>query len=197
MRGPKPAVVTLTDPERRGLDELVRRQRTPQQLALRAQIVLAAAAGENNAQIARRLSVAVDTVRAWRGRWLAFQAVPWPDLSVADRLSDAPRAGHPARLTSEQVSHIVALACAAPSASGRPLSQWSGRELAEAVMAQGIVGRISPRHVARLWKRGRSSPTASATGGPHPTTPRARPRWRIAAGCTDRPRPWRSRGSGC
>ena len=164
MRGPKPPAVILTDPERRGLEDLVRRHRTPQQVALRAQVVLAAAEGENNAQIARRLGVAVDTVRAWRGRWLAFQAVPLQDLSVADRLSDAPRSGHPARLTSEQVSRIVALACAAPSASGRPVSQWSGRELAEAVVAQGIVDRISPRHVARLLKRGTSSPTASATG---------------------------------
>ena len=164
MRGPKPPTITLTIPERRELDDLVRRHSTPQQLSRRAQVILAAADGDNNAQIGRQVGLDVATVRAWRGRWLAFQSVPLADLSVADRLSDAARAGRPAHLTSEQVSRIVALACAAPAATGRPVSQWSGRELAEAVMAQGIVPRISPRHAARLLKRGTSSPTVSATG---------------------------------
>jgi putative transposase len=133
-------------------------------MARRAQVILAAADGANNAQIARHVGLDVDTVRGWRSRWLAFQHVPLTDLSVEDRLQDAPRAGRPARLTTEQVSRIVALACAAPAASGRPVSQWSGRELAEAVIAQGIVERISPRHAARLLQRGTSSPTASGIG---------------------------------
>jgi len=164
MRGPKPPTVTLTDAERRGLDDLVRRHSTPQQLARRAQVILAAADGQNNAQIARQVGLDVDTVRAWRGRWLAFQSVPLDDLSVAERLSDAPRAGRPARLTAEQVCQIVALACAAPAEAGRPLSQWSGADLAEAVVARGIVDRISPRHAGRLLKKGISSPTASGIG---------------------------------
>lgn len=52
MRGPQPPVVTLTDPEHRDLDDLVRRHSAPQQLACRAQVILAAADGHNNAQIA-------------------------------------------------------------------------------------------------------------------------------------------------
>jgi hypothetical protein len=49
--------------------------------------------------------------------------------SVVDRLTDAPRPGVQPRLTAEQVCQIVALACEQPSGSGRPISQWSHREL--------------------------------------------------------------------
>lgn len=164
MRGPKPPVVTLTTPARRDLDDLVRRHSTPQQLSRRAQVILAAADGDNNAQIARQVGLDVDTVRAWRQRWLAFQSVPLADLSIADRLRDAARPGRPARLTAEQVCQIVALACTVPAETGRPLSQWSSRELAEEAVNRGIVARISSRHLARLLKRGTSSPTASVTG---------------------------------
>jgi putative transposase len=58
----------------------------------------------------------------------------------------------------------MALACEAPERSGRPISHWSGREIAEEIQRRGIVERISGRHAARLLKRGISSPTGSATG---------------------------------
>ena len=61
MRGPKPPAVSLTAEERQGLEVLVRRPSTAQQLVLRARIVLAAAAGRNNAQIARQVGVDVET----------------------------------------------------------------------------------------------------------------------------------------
>jgi hypothetical protein len=90
--------------------------------------------------------------------------VPLGELGVAERLADAPRSGTPARITPEQVARIIALACEAPSASGRPISQWSTTELAAEITRRGIVARISPRHAARLLKRGRCSRTGSATG---------------------------------
>lgn len=153
MRGPQPPLVTLTADERDALDTLVRRHTTAQQLAVRARIILAAAAGHNNAQIARCVGVDVDTVRLWRQRWLSFHTVSLADMSVAERLADAPRPGHPARITADQVCHIVALACAAPSGAGRPISQWTSREIAEEIRARGIVEQISPRHAARLLKK--------------------------------------------
>ena len=57
-------------------------------------------------------------------------------------------------LTPEQVCQIMSLACEAPSQSGRPISQWTSRELADEIIQQGIVERISPRHAARLLERG-------------------------------------------
>jgi len=164
MRGPKPPVIELTAAERHDLDQLGRRYTTPQQLALRARIVLAAAAGANNSQIARQEGVDVDTVRLWRTRWLALQAVAGDDLSVAERLTDAPRPGPPARITDEQVCRIVALACEAPERAGRPISQWTARELAEEIQQRGIVEQISARHAARLLKRGRCNRTGCDTG---------------------------------
>lgn len=59
---------------------------------------------------------------------------------------------------------IVALACEAPAGSGRPISQWTGREVADEAIQRGIVAAISPRHAARLLKKGTSGRTASATG---------------------------------
>ena len=164
MRGPKPPAVSLSAEARQGLDALVRAHTTGQQLALRARIILAAADGRNNCQIARDLDVDVETVRLWRGRWLGLQPIGLADLSVADRLTDAPRAGRAPRFTAEQTCRIVALACEAPSQSGRPISRWSQREIAAAVVKRGIVDAISPRHAARLLNRGISSPSASATG---------------------------------
>lgn len=164
MRGPKPPDVLLSAEERQGLAALVRAHATGQQVALRARIILAAAGGHNTCQIARQLGVDVETVRRWRGRWRGLQPIGLADLSVADRLADAPRAGRAPQLAAEQVCRIVALACEAPSQSGRPISQWTNREVADEVVRRGIVDTISPRHAARLLKRGRSSPTASATG---------------------------------
>jgi transposase-like protein len=66
MRGPKPSPITLSAAERQALERLVRRHSTPQQVALRAQLVLAAADGADNCQIARQFDVSLDMVRRWR-----------------------------------------------------------------------------------------------------------------------------------
>ena len=159
MPGPRPPAVELTDEARRELEGLARRHKTGQQVADRARIILRAADGLNNSEIARELALEPDTVRLWRRRWLDVAEVALEDLDVADRLSDAPRSGTPVRITPEQVARIVALACEAPSESGRPISQWSTTELATEIMRRGIVDTISPRHAARLLKRGISGRT--------------------------------------
>jgi transposase len=157
-------MIELNSDERQELGALLRRHNAPQQLALRARIVLAAAAGLNNGQIVRELGVSREMVRLWRARWLALAPVPLADLSVSERLEDIPRPGRPARISAEAVCQIVALACEAPATSGRPISQWSSREIADEVTRRGIVAPISPRHAARLLKRGISSRTGSAIG---------------------------------
>ena len=159
MRGPNPVPITLSDAERQELEALTRRHSTPQQLALRARIVLAAADGANNGQIVRLLDVSLDMARRWRERWLVLQPASLEDLPVADRLTDAPRPGKPVRISAEQVAQIVALACDPPVASERPISQWTSRELAAEIQKRGIVPTISGRHAARLLKRGTSNRT--------------------------------------
>ena len=164
MPGPQASEIALTDIEREELQQLVRRHSTGQQMALRARLILAAAANQSNSQIARDEGVHVDTVRLWRRRWLDLQPIPLDDLSVSERLEDAPRSGKPPTITSEQFCQIVALACEAPAQSDRPISQWSGREIADEIQKRGILKQISPRHASRLLKKGTFNPTASATG---------------------------------
>jgi putative transposase len=156
--------VILSEKEQEGLTQISRRHRSEQQVALRARIVLAAAQGQSNAAIARDLQINVDTVRLWRDRWVGLQGIDLQTLSIAERLHDAPRPGVPPRITAEQRCQLAALACETPAKAGRPISQWTGREIAEEVMAQGIIEQISPRHAARLLKKGGSNRTASAIG---------------------------------
>lgn len=155
-KGPKPAELQLSKEERKELEAMVRRHSTPQQLAKRGRMILGAAEGKRNAEIARELGVSVDTVRSWRGRWLNLQAIPLASLSMRERLEDIPRPGKPSKITAEQRCQIVALACEQPKE--RPISHWTGPEIAEEIMQRGIVERISPRHATRLLKKGISNP---------------------------------------
>jgi putative transposase len=150
MPGPKPPEVKLTDDERQGLEKLVRRHSTPQQIALRGRIVLAADDGQNSSQIARELGIMVKTVRQWRNRWLLLQPIALDDLSIQERLEDLPRSGAPPRI------------CEEPGESERPISHWTGREIAEEIMKREIVEKISARHARRLLKRCRSQTPSGA-----------------------------------
>lgn len=156
--------VVLSEKEQEALTQLTKRHRSEQQLVLRAHIILEAAQGQPNAQIARELHVNVDTVRLWRDRWVGLQGINLERLSVAERLQDAPRPGVKPTITVEQRCQMAALACEAPSKAGRPISQWTGREIAEELVARGIVEHISPRHAARLLKKGASNRTGSVIG---------------------------------
>src|SRR3984893_17283406 len=72
------------------LNHLAGSASTPQALALRSRIVLAAAAGQANQQIARALQVPEVTVGKWR-RWFASQGLD--GLQDAARFRRAPKHG--------------------------------------------------------------------------------------------------------
>lgn len=156
MPNPKPLPLVLTAAEREGLEKLVKRHTVGQQIAIRGRIILAAASGKNNSQITREMGVHLDSVRLWRQRWLDLQSLSLEDLSIEERLQDLPRPGAPARLTPDQICQITEMACVKPEEAGRPISQWTAREIADEVKKRGIVDQISARHAARLLKRGRS-----------------------------------------
>ncbi|MEM1281181.1 MAG: helix-turn-helix domain-containing protein, partial [Cyanobacteria bacterium P01_H01_bin.152] len=101
MPGPALPALIVSETERHELEQLVKRPSTPQQLALRAQIILRASDGESQGQIARELGIGEQTSRCWRRRWQAQQA---SELPVAKRLADAPRSGAPATFTLEQIT---------------------------------------------------------------------------------------------
>jgi putative transposase len=131
MPNPEAQPVVLSEQERQELEKLVRGHQTGQQIALRARIVLAAAEGKPNVEMARKEQVTEDTVRLWRNRWVKLQDISLDDLSLAERLVDAPRPGAPAKMTADQRCRIEALACEKPEGSERPITHWTGREIAD------------------------------------------------------------------
>ena len=73
MRLGRPTVaVILTEAERMQLESLARRSRTAAQVARRARVVLACAAGHDNKTVARRLRLSPATVGKWRARLCAI-----------------------------------------------------------------------------------------------------------------------------
>jgi putative transposase len=162
MPGPRPPEIVLADDERRELERLVCAHKTGQALVRRARVVLLAAMEYSNVEIARLVPMDEEAVGLWRRRWVAWRGTPLAEVSVADRLADAPRPGAVSRLSPEQVCQIIALACEQPSGSDRPISHWSHRELADEIVRRGITDRISPRHASRLLKSGRPAAASSA-----------------------------------
>lgn len=154
MPGPKAVAVILTPEEKADLQRLIRRHNVAQQVAKRAQIVLAASEGKSNRQTVREMKVSIDMVRQWRQRWVDLQPIALADLEIEERLQDLLRPGAPARITPDQVCQIQQMVCEKPEESGRPITHWTNREIADEVMKRGIVEQISPRHAARFLKKG-------------------------------------------
>jgi putative transposase len=156
--------VILSEKEQEELEQIIKRHKSEQQQVLRARIIVAAAQGHSNVQIARELAINVDTARLWRDRWVELQGIDLETLSIAERLQDAPRPGAPVRITNEQRCQMAAVACETPMQSGRPISQWTGREIADELKARGIVEQLSPRHASYLLKKGGCNRTVSGIG---------------------------------
>ena len=148
---PRAVPVTLTAAERTTLKERARGAKTAHRDRLRAQIVLAAARGQDNARIAADLRITVDTVRKWRGRFAG--------LGLAG-LADLPRCGRPRRISELTRAAVVALACQLPAATGVPLSRWTGPELLaeltqatpDAKLSASSVLRILAEHPVKPWQ---------------------------------------------
>lgn len=163
--GPAPLPIAVSPAQQAVLTALLRRSSCPQALALRARIILGAAAGQRNEPLARQLGCTPNTARKWRSRWAAAAPHlaaagddrPALERAVAAALADAPRPGVPATFTAEQIVQIINLACHAPAQFQRPVDAWTPRELAAEAVNQGIVATISPRSVERFLGRGRSA----------------------------------------
>src|SRR4028118_57407 len=101
MPAPHAMPITVSEADRLTLQSWARRPKTAQALALRARIVLAAAAGqETNLEIAERLQTNRHTVAKWRGRYarrgltgLTDEPRPGAPRTITDARVDAARAG--------------------------------------------------------------------------------------------------------
>src|SRR3954451_18646788 len=93
-----PATLDLSETEQAELEGWARRRKMAQALALRARIVLRAAAGPSNTAIAAELGVAKHTVGKWRERFAVHRL---------EGLRDEPRPGAPRRIGDERVAALV------------------------------------------------------------------------------------------
>ena len=131
MPSPVPTPIELTDDERLQLEAWERRRSSAQALALRSRIVLAAADGPNNTEIACRLGIAVSSVRKWRNRFAEHRL---------DGLVDEPRPGRPRTITDEQVDAVITKTL---ESKPRAATHWSTRSMAAEVgLTQTAVSRI-------------------------------------------------------
>src|SRR5215468_10997959 len=165
---PSPAVcpkVQLTARQRACLEQIARRQTSPQRLVRRAKILLALETGANQCHVTRHMRLHRGTVHTWRQRWLVLapkleqiEADGGPDTAlttiIVEALTDHPRAGTPATFTAAQMVQIGAVACEDPADSGRPVSPGRPREVAEEVRKRGMVETISTRSGGRFFTSG-------------------------------------------
>jgi len=160
----KAAKVTITERQQEHLQAIVRRTTAPQRLVQRARIILLAFESWKNEPIAEFLRCERHQVGIWRQRWRdAWQSLILVECeegiealgeTIEELLNDLPRAGWAGKFSAEQVTRIIAVACEPPEQSGRPVTHWTARELADEAVKRGIVESISPRQVGRFLKDG-------------------------------------------
>src|SRR6185437_3509514 len=188
MSGPLPATIELSNRQRAVLEQIRQRHTAPQRLVRRVLVLLALADNPCLQATARGLSLSRISVRLWRDRWLdAAEALAQAEQDsfsdqqllglIEEILDDAPRPGGPATFSPEQIVQIVAVACEPPEKSGRPISHWTHRELADEVKRRQIVKDIAPRRVGRFLQTGRHAPPSQPLlAQRRPTRPGGLPR---------------------
>ena len=123
--------IELSDPERLQLEAWTRRRSSAQALALRSRIVLAAAEGLKNTEIAERLGINRAMAAKWRSRFAEHRL---------DGLTDEPRRGRPRTITDEQVDAVITKTL---ETTPKDATHWSTRSMAEEVgLTQTAVSRI-------------------------------------------------------
>jgi putative transposase len=143
---PKQATAQLSEREREALTRLPRKDRSEQQVVLRARIISVATQSSANIQIAGDFHINVDTVRLVRDRRTKWQATEdLATVNLAQRLQNASRSGALPKFTPKQRTPVAALASDAPTKTGRPIRKWTGKEIANELKARGIVTDVSPR----------------------------------------------------
>src|SRR5215217_7624666 len=127
------STIELTGDERAQLEAWARRRSSAQALAQRSRIVLAAAEGLKNTEIAERLGTGRPMVTKWRNRFAEHRL---------DGLGDEPRPGRPRTISDEQVDAVITTTL---ESTPRGATHWSTRSMAREVgLTQTAVSRIWP-----------------------------------------------------
>jgi transposase len=121
----------LQPSDKEKLEMLARRPKTAQRVALRSRIILRAAQGESNQEIARSLGVSGATVGKWRERFR---------VKGMEGLCDEFRPGAPRQITDARVEEAVTRTLESTPAAA---THWSTRSLARQVgLSQSAIVRI-------------------------------------------------------
>jgi transposase len=143
---PIAVAIELSDAEREQLEAWSRRPKSAQALAQRSRVVLAAAEGLKNTEIAERLRVTRPMVTKWRSRFAEHRL---------DGLTDEPRPGQPRTITDAQVEEVVVKTL---ETTPKDATHWSTRSMAREVgLTQSAVHRIWKAfglqpHRQQTWK---------------------------------------------
>jgi transposase len=140
MGARSPFEIRLTAEERAELERRARAYTDLYCRVTRAKIVLLAADGRTNAEIAARLDTSPQVVHRWRKRFAERRL---------EGLDDKTRPGRPATFGASVAAETKQLACELPATTGVPLSRWSCLELARELIARGVVAAIS---AATVWR---------------------------------------------
>jgi transposase len=141
--------IELSDAERAELEAWTRRRTSAQALAQRARIVLAAAEGLKNTEIAERLGVSRNMATTWRSRFAEHRL---------DGLLDEPRPGRPRTITDDKVEEVIVKTL---ETTPKDATHWSTRAMAREVgLTQSAVLRIwhsfgLQPHRQETWKLSR------------------------------------------
>jgi transposase len=165
------AKVVISERQEKVLRKLSTATTVAQRLVQRATVILLAFAGVANQAIAAQVGLGRHQVGIWRRRWQdsfdalvrieCFDDPPALRKAIERLLSDEPRPGCPGTFTAEQLTQLMALACEPPEKSGRPITHWTGKELAEEAIARGIVPSISVAQVNRFLREAELQPHKS------------------------------------
>jgi putative transposase len=165
------AKVVISERQQAVLHSLSTARTVAQYLVGRATIILLAFQGLDNQTIAARVGLGRHQVGIWRRRWqnafpnlLRIECTDEPLAlrhAIEDVLSDEQRSGSPGKFTAEQLALLLALACEPPEKSGRPITHWTGAELAQEARQRGIIESISPSQVNRYLREAELQPHKS------------------------------------
>jgi transposase len=149
MPHPVAVAIELSDEERVQLEAWTRRRTSAQALAQRSRIVLLAAEGLKNTEIAERLGVSRATAAIWRTRFAEHRL---------DGLLDAPRPGRPRTIADDKVEEVIVRTL---ETTPKDATHWSTRSMAREVgLTQSAVLRIwrafgLQPHRQQTWKLSR------------------------------------------
>lgn len=158
----KAAKIMLTEKMLHVLQDITASRTIASPIIQRARVLLLGFKNYRNQGIATLVGLSRETVGLWRRRWSeSFAALLNIQMTASSAeykraiiscLSDAPRSGSPGKFTPEQVVGLIGIACEPPEQSNRPVTSWTGRELADECEKRQLVDSISESHVNRILR---------------------------------------------